>query len=111
MAQEQRKHRRFPYIVETAFTGDGMTFSGRVTDLSLDGIFIDTMHPAPEGSIVQFSFCLPDDLRAVPIIGEGQVTWLQQMVGMGIQFTYLSETNRGRITRFVSHLEIAETAH
>jgi hypothetical protein len=108
MGQEQRRHQRFPYIVETVYTGEGISFSGRITDLSASGIFIDTLNPAPEGSILQFSFCLPDDLQAIPIIGEGQVSWMQDMVGMGVQFTYLSETNRGRIARFLSRKAVLD---
>lgn len=59
-------------------------------DLSVDGMFVETSHPLPVGSIARFELCFPDE---EPIEGLAEVTWIRPRYegrdrpnGMGVCF-------------------------
>lgn len=99
---EQRSKKRHPVIADIEYIGDGARQSGRTSDLSEGGLFIDTINPITEGSTVTFRFLLPGDPTGKPITGQGVVTWGQPTVGMGIRFTLLGVGDRERIVGFLA---------
>ena len=64
--------------------------SARTTNLSVDGMFVETSHPLPVGSIARFELCFPEE---APIEGLAEVTWIRPRYegrdrpnGMGVCF-------------------------
>jgi uncharacterized protein (TIGR02266 family) len=100
---ERRTSPRVPKIIEIQYTTNSPPITARITDLSEKGIFVDTMNPLTEGTIVKFKFSLTGTPSEKPIEGEGRVVWNQQIVGMGIEFKHLNEEDRGRIKLFVKN--------
>jgi hypothetical protein len=79
-----------------------MRFQGRINDLALGGMYVDTINPLPEGSSVGFLFCLPGDETERPITGQGRVVWMVHMQGMGIGFLRLSDEDKDRLKAYLS---------
>jgi len=101
--QERRGSPRVPKIVEIQFSSNSPPIAARITDVSENGIFIDTINPLQAGDHVKFKFSLSDVPSEKPIEGEGTVVWNQQMVGMGIEFSQLSEENREQLKDFIKN--------
>lgn len=102
MDGEKRQGARSFAIAEVAFDHKGMRFLGRINDLSLGGMYIDTINPLPEGSTVGFQFSLPGDGPESPLSGQGRVVWMVHMQGMGVGFTFLSDEDRVRLEAYLS---------
>ena len=102
MDGEKRQGPRSSAIADVSFDHKGMHFQGRINDLSLGGMYIDTINPLPEGSSISFQFALPGDVSESPISGLGQVVWMVHMQGMGIGFTQLSDDDRERLRAYLS---------
>jgi uncharacterized protein (TIGR02266 family) len=99
MGIEKRTNPRMNYIVEVQFGDKDLSHRGRIADISKAGIFIDTLSPWPVGALVHFCFQLPADYSGHLVTGQGKVAWMQTQVGMGVQFTTISEDDRERIQR------------
>ncbi len=99
MGIDKRSSPRTIYVVEVQFGDHDLYHRGRIADISPNGIFIDTMSPWPEGSRIFFRFRLPDTAQGRIVSGEGKVAWDQRQVGMGIQFTSISEEDLSWIQR------------
>jgi hypothetical protein len=102
MDGEKRQGARSFAIAEVSFDHKGLRFQGRINDLSLGGMYIDTINPLPEGSVIGFQFSLPGEGSESPISGEGRVVWMAHMQGMGIGFTRLSDEDQDRLKAFLS---------
>jgi hypothetical protein len=102
MDGEKRQGPRSSAIADVSFEHKRLRFLGRINDLSLGGMYIDTINPLPEGSDISFRFSLPGDESESPISGEGRVVWMAHMQGMGITFTRLSDDDRGRLKAYLS---------
>ena len=101
--QERRGSPRVPKMIEIQYSCDSPPITARITDVGEKGIFIDTVNPLHEGDHVKFKFSLSDVPSEKPIEGEGTVIWNQQTVGMGIEFSQLSEENRERLKDFIKN--------
>jgi len=75
----------------------------RVPDISVNGMFVNTARYFPEGSILKLSFRLSRSNYAVE--ARGEVRYCLEGVGVGIQFTDLSEEAKGAIEQ-----ELAEVS-
>jgi uncharacterized protein (TIGR02266 family) len=102
MDGEKRQDPRSIAVTEVGFDHKGMHYHGRINDLSHGGLYIDTINPLPEGSVISFQFSLPGDESGSPISGEGRVVWMAHMQGMGIEFTRLSDDDRDRLRAYLS---------
>ena len=102
---ERRKFPRLEKIIEIQYSSNSPRFQARITDMSEEGVFIDTLNPLEEGTMVQFKFTISDSPNDPAIQGEGKVIWNQNTVGMGIEFSQLDEKDRGRIRDFVKTQE------
>lgn len=98
--QERRAARRAPLVAEIEYSSDSPSVSKRLTDLSIDGLFIDTMTPLPPGSLISIRFNLPGDMLPVVVLGE--VVWGQEHLGMGVRFMNLRPKDRERIRAYVT---------
>ncbi len=98
--RERRASKRAALIAEIEYSSDSPSVSRRLTDLSVDGLFIDTMSPLPPGTLVSIRFNLPGD--PLPIVVLGEVAWGQDHLGMGVRFMNLRTKDRDRIRAWIA---------
>lgn len=96
-----RKYTRQPLIAEIKYVSASPVLSARISDISVGGLFIDTVNALELGRIVRFSLDLPGEGDLGPVTGEGVVTWTEQTVGMGLRFTKMSRADWERVKAFV----------
>lgn len=101
MAEEKREKPRGASLAEVSFEHLGVSFEGRIADLSEGGFFIDTLNPLPEETVITFRFHLPGAESETPLTGEGRVAWMHPFQGMGVSFTFLSDEDRERLSRYL----------
>jgi CheY-like chemotaxis protein len=95
-----RKVTRFP--VGLAIEGglqSGITFTGRVLNLSVHGILLDCSEPLSVGEDLRFWFEMPAGHGAVH--GEGTVVRQTPPSHFGVELTHVEGDGRVRIKRFV----------
>ena len=95
--QNRRVYPRVPFIKEIDIIGLGML---RCMDLSVGGMYLETMTSFPEGTKLDLRFKISD---ADPEFIEVQacVVYKQETVGLGLSFMNLSPENRDRIQKYV----------
>ena len=99
--EEKRKQKRCPLMAEIHYESNSPVLTGRISDISAGGIFIDTVNALELGSHVKFRLRLPCGDEVAEIQGEGTVTWRQETVGMGLRFTRMSRGDWEKIKAFV----------
>lgn len=97
---ERRASKRVPLVAEVQYSSDSPSVTSRLTDLSVDGLFIDTVTPLPPGTLISIRFDLPGD--PLPIVVLGEVVWGQEHLGMGVRFMNLRQKDRERIAAFIA---------
>jgi hypothetical protein len=93
---EKRKFARRPFIAEIQYGSDSPVLAARISDISLRGLFIETINDVELGAKVTFPLRLPADTAEKPVSGEAAVTWSQPTVGMGMRFTRTSRSDWGK---------------
>lgn len=84
--KDRRAAKRIAHICEVECEGAGISrLSTRVNDLSMTGVFIDSMTCFPVGSILKLRF----RVRNVMIETDGEVRYSMPQVGMGVRFLNL----------------------
>jgi hypothetical protein len=99
-SKERRESIRVNYLCECQVESEGLRtgkVNGRINDLSLDGVFIDSMLWLPIGSTLKVKFKIQDrEIRAI-----GEVRYFMPHVGMGVQFIDLDSYDRDVIESVV----------
>jgi uncharacterized protein (TIGR02266 family) len=95
---ENRRSLRVSLMAELTYQVDGVATTKRVTDVSEGGLFIDTPVPSEVGTPLTLRFLLDGE----PVTAEGTVVYAQRFIGMGVEFTSLSEPCRAAIRRYIS---------
>lgn len=72
--------------------------SARISDLSLEGCFVDTIIIAAEGETVSFDMKLP---AGEPIRISGKVIYAMPQIGFGVHFTDLSEEKKNLLKQII----------
>lgn len=99
---ERRRMKRVDYVIDVEFACDSPSIKGRLTDISAYGIFINTLTTLPAGSEIDVRFTLP----GIPeIVTKGNVAWVQDHIGMGIEFQDLSEDQKINVVAFMQKTE------
>ena len=92
-SEERRESVRVNYLCECQVESEGLhtgPVTGRINDLSLDGVFIDSMLWLPIGSTLKLKFKVQDrSIRAT-----GEVRYFMPHVGMGVRFIDLDPYDR-----------------
>ena len=110
-SENRRVHPRFEYVVEVTLQSEHNFFTGFTENISEGGVFIATYSLRPIGTLLQFSFTLPD--APEPIEATGEVRWLREHdpvrmdspPGIGVRFVELSEADKARVQAFVRQRE------
>ena len=99
-SKERRESIRVNYLCECQVESEGLRtgkVDGRINDLSLDGVFIDSMLWLPIGSTLKLKFRIQErEIRAI-----GEVRYFMPHVGMGVQFIDLNPYDRDVIESVV----------
>lgn len=78
----------------------GNTIAAALTlNVSCGGLSIRTTSPLEQGTAVKLRFRLPGTKSDIDC--EGKVAWVDRRVGMGVNFTWLSEADQKTISDFV----------
>jgi len=102
-AMERRKLIRHPFRTEIEYVQKGHQFQRVLTDISLPGLFIDTLSEARIGDELTFTFSLPGSDR-VPIEGAGVVVWIEDFTGIGIRFTNMLKKDWTALSDYLRNL-------
>lgn len=95
-SNERRQAKRISYICEIQCEGYGIgRITTRINDISVTGLFIDSLAHLPVGSILKMKFTLRDTVIEV----DGEIRYCMPQVGMGVQFINLQ----------AEHLEVIES--
>lgn len=107
---QKRNNPRVAMQAAIDFGTDSNFFSGFSDNISDGGIFIATVNLMPLGTEVDLKFTLPGTGQ---VEAHGVVRWIrevndkdhEQLPGVGVQFTKMSETSLKAIRQFVSTRE------
>ena len=95
---ERRQHRRVPFIKEVAVPGVGIL---RCSDLSVGGIFLETVHSYSVGTVLTLQFKLREtDEHTISV--QARVVYEHAGMGVGLCFTTLKPEDRQKIDGFIA---------
>jgi len=78
----------------------GNTIAAALTlNISRGGVAIRTTSPLDPGTAIKLRFRLPS--KSSDIDGEARIAWIDRRLGMGAQFTWISESDQAAIADFV----------
>jgi len=97
---EQRRNPRVPLFGEITCAGEGTAIQSQVADLSVGGMFVDTLRtPFPVGNRVTVRFSLrPEE---PPLALGAEVGYVQEGIGLGVRFVDLPAAERQTIAAYV----------
>jgi len=98
MADERRKGKRVPVLIELLWEGEAGKYEARTNDLSEGGCFVDTIGQASVGEHIIFKLKLPSGEW---LNVEGDVTYVDPRVGFGIRFRSLSEADKAKMAPLI----------
>ena len=84
MEQTQRREPRYPFIAsaELLEENSGARMSSRISDLSLNGCYVDTVNPLPDGTLVHLRIFTETHSFEAP----ATVVYSHAFMGMGMKF-------------------------
>ena len=84
MGDTQRRELRFPFIAsaELLEENSGTRMNSRISDLSLNGCYVDTVNPLPDGTLVHLRIFTETHSFEAP----ATVVYSHRFLGMGIKF-------------------------
>ena len=94
---ERRSYKRIPFIQDVVIEGVG---SRRCSDISVGGMYLETVSAFSEGETFKIRFSIPDG-DARPIETEARVLYVHHNVGAGIVFLNMKPEDEERIKKFV----------
>lgn len=91
-----RKYERYPVDIDVAFSHDGKVISGKVHDISVEGMFVRGEEALPVGTETEFILLAGDDSGEIDVKGKivrlvtGQKEFaFDNVPGMGVQFDHV----------------------
>jgi hypothetical protein len=84
MEQEQRREPRYPFIASAELLEEisGSRMNSRISDLSLNGCYVDSVNPLPDGTLVQLRIFTETHSFEAP----ATVVFSHAFMGMGMRF-------------------------
>src|ERR1700675_1116838 len=84
MEQTQRREPRYPLIAsaELLEENSGARVNSRISDLSLNGCYVDTVNPLPDGTLVHLRIFTESHSFEAP----ATVVYYQAFIGLGLKF-------------------------
>jgi hypothetical protein len=102
VAPERRRNARFPLttLVEAFEPKSNTQISGRTSDISLDGCYVDTINPFTEGALIRIT--LTKDKLSFE--ANAKVVFSQVGMGMGVTFTSAEKKQSQIYQKWIDHL-------
>ncbi|HEV8324145.1 MAG TPA: PilZ domain-containing protein [Myxococcota bacterium] len=94
---EHRRHRRIPFLKEVEVLGVGVR---RSSDLSLGGIYLETVTAFHDAEVLGVRFKLRDD-DPLPVQVKARVAYQHEGLGVGLSFVDLSPADHARIEQLI----------
>ncbi len=94
---ERRRNKRVPFIKEVEIVGLGIR---RCSDLSIGGLYLETVAIFPVGTVLDLRFKL-QDTDDHPIQVEAEVLYEHEGMGIGLGFVNLSPEQREKLQKFI----------
>jgi len=92
-----RKYKRAGFVSEVEVVDVG---KHRCSDISLGGMYLETVHSFPVGSVVTVRFKLRDaDEQAIRV--KARVLYIHEGMGLGLTFVDLNPQDREQIEQFI----------
>ncbi|HLG19904.1 MAG TPA: TIGR02266 family protein [Bdellovibrionota bacterium] len=110
---EQRGSKRIPVKLKVDCQCEGNFLFENATNISEHGIFIETTEPMSAGTMVDLQFTLPEERKAVEVLGE--VIWTNPVrpnrqqnhnPGMGIRFVNMKEVDKEKILTLIKRIAV-----
>ncbi|MBP7865226.1 MAG: PilZ domain-containing protein [Acidobacteria bacterium] len=98
---EKRRHRRVGLILSVEMTIEGYNISGRITDLSEGGFFVDTLTIFGVGTPVEFSFSVDGQ----KVEGKGIVRASVEQFGMGVEIVEIPDADLDHLSDYLKKQE------
>lgn len=80
-----RKFSRVPFHVKATATVNGRSFHGKVSNLSMNGMFLETPERLPEGDVAELTIRLEGTDPEIAVVFTGRVTRITDD-GIGFHF-------------------------
>ncbi len=96
---DRRRRKRIHFIKEVEVVGVGIR---RCSDLSIDGMYLETVHSAPVGTIFDLKFKLHDSDKQ-PIKVQACVHYVHEGIGIGVGFVNLKPEDLEQIKKLIDH--------
>ena len=110
MEQKQRREPRVPFIASAELLDEnsGARMDSRISDLSFNGCYVDTVNPLPDGTAVRLKiFTITHSFET-----SATVVHSQAFMGMGMQFREVQPNHIEVLRLWLSEsTEQAESAH
>jgi hypothetical protein len=94
---DRRRQKRVHFVKEVEVIGVGVR---RCSDLSTEGMYLETVHSVPVGTICDLQFKL-NDSDPQPIKVQARVIYVHENVGMGLNFVNLKPEDLERLKQFI----------
>lgn len=91
---ERRKHKRVTFYTEANYG-----YPGKITDISVNGAFIENLTPLPEKSFIVVKFKLP---KGKELLLKAIVKNSMQGMGMGIEFVHEKAEDKQALIDFIN---------
>jgi PilZ domain len=101
MEQERRCAPRYPFVAHAELSDEerSIYLRARVSDLSLSGCYIDTIHALPTGT--QIVLYVTDDSGSFQ--ARGKIVYCLPNLGLGVAFLGVDPALRANIERSLQH--------
>jgi len=112
-SKERRIRKRIPISVKVDYEYEGNFLFENATNISEQGIFIETTEPKEPGTEIRLQFQLPESSKKIEVLGE--VIWVNPYragsakdinPGMGIRFKNLKELDKDKILSLVKRIAV-----
>jgi PilZ domain len=98
MANELRRYKRVPLILEVRLESLSGKHTARTGDISLGGCYIESLGAVMPGEHLSFAVQLPTGRW---ISFRGQVTYRLPNMGFGVRFTNIPEIERNMLSQLI----------
>lgn len=98
-SDERRKHDRVPISIAVHYEDHAETVVVQSRDISLGGLFLGTITPAPPGTDLALVLQLPG--AHGPIQANGRVVHCLQGIGMGVEFSDFPGDSESRLRDYL----------
>jgi c-di-GMP-binding flagellar brake protein YcgR len=96
-SSDNRQFKRVSFIQDVEVLGIGHQ---RCSDLSVGGLYLETVHTFPAGSVVSLRFKLQESDELV-ITVRAKVVYVHEGMGLGLSFVDLHPLYREKIDNFI----------